>query len=39
MISTTIRGSEVVFCCVESIEWKKGKFRREQHKSDNHILS
>ena len=31
MISTNIiRESEVVFCChcVESIEWKKGKFRR-----------
>jgi hypothetical protein len=27
MISTNSRESdEVVFCCVESIEWKKGKF-------------
>ena len=44
MISTTIRESEgVVFCCVESIEWKKGKFRsatqeRQPHFELTHFL-
>ena len=37
MISTTIRGSEVVFCCVESIEWKKGKFRRATQERQPHF--
>ena len=38
MISTTIRESEgVVFCCVESIEWKKGKFRRATQERQPHF--
>ena len=37
MISTNIRESEVVFCCVESIEWKKGKFRRATQERQPHF--
>ena len=37
MISTNTRESEVVFCCVESIEWKKGKFRRATQERQPHF--
>ena len=37
MISSNIRESEVVFCNVESIEWKKGKFRRATQERQPHF--